>query len=85
MGYTVPHDDEAFSVVTSDVALSYAGAIRDTGLTSSISDLVELQDYGVVPVYLKTIEADDPISPSRLSTVYKGLKAADSMVSIEEN
>ena len=47
MGYAAPHGEDAFSLVMSDVTLSYAQAVRDTGLTSSISDLVELRNHGV--------------------------------------
>jgi beta-lactamase regulating signal transducer with metallopeptidase domain len=58
MGYAAPHDDEAFSLVTSDVTLGYARAIRDTGLTSSLSDLIELQDHGVSSDYVRAVRQE---------------------------
>jgi beta-lactamase regulating signal transducer with metallopeptidase domain len=58
MGYAAPHDDEAFSVVTSDVTLAYARAVRDTGLTSSVSDLIELQDHGVGSDYVRAVRQE---------------------------
>src|SRR6185312_9860509 len=58
MGYATPHDDEAFSLVTSDVTLDYARAIRDTGLTSAVSDLIELQDHGVSSDYIRAVRQE---------------------------
>ena len=58
MGYAAPHDDEAFSLVTSDVTLSYSRAVRDTGLTSSIADLVELRDHGVSSDYVRAVRQE---------------------------
>jgi beta-lactamase regulating signal transducer with metallopeptidase domain len=58
MGYAAPHADEAFSLVTSDVTLGYARAVRDTGLTSSLSDLVELQDHGVSSDYVRAVRQE---------------------------
>ncbi|MBA0083571.1 MAG: M56 family metallopeptidase [Acidobacteria bacterium Pan2503] len=58
MGYAAPHDDEAFSLVTSDVTLGYARAVRDTGLTSSVSDLIGLQDHGVSSDYVRAVRQE---------------------------
>src|SRR5262249_57268905 len=58
MGYPAPHDDEAFSLVTSDVTLDYARAVKDTGLTSSLSDLIELQDHGVSSDYVRAVRQE---------------------------
>ena len=58
MGYAAPHGDEAFSLVTSDVTLSYAQAVRDTGLTSSVSDLVNLRNHGVSSDYVRAIRQE---------------------------
>ena len=60
MGYAAPRDEDAFSLVISDVTLSYAQAVRDTGATTSIASLVDLHDHGVKPDYLKAIKAADP-------------------------
>ena len=72
MGYAAPHDDEAFDLVISDVTLSYAKSIRDTGLTSSISDLVELRDHGVSTDYVRAVrqEGFTNLSASNLSRLY---------------
>ena len=58
MGYAAPHDDEAFSLVTSDVTLGYAQAVRDTGLTSLISDLIDLKDHGVTSDYVRAVRQE---------------------------
>ena len=58
MGYIAPRDEEAFSLVTSDVTLGYAQALRDTGLTSSISDLIELRDHGVSSDYVRAVRQE---------------------------
>jgi beta-lactamase regulating signal transducer with metallopeptidase domain len=58
MGYAALQDGEAFSLVTSDVTLGYARAIRDTGLTSSISDLIDLQDHGVSSDYVRAVRQE---------------------------
>ena len=58
MGYAAPQADEAFSLVTSDVTLGYAQAIRNTGLTSSVSDLVDLQDHGVSSDYVRDVRQE---------------------------
>ena len=95
MGYAAPHDDEAFSLVTSDVTLSYARAIRDTGLTSSLSDLIHLQDHGVSSDYVRAVRQegftnltasdisglrDHGVEPNYL----KAIKAAGPNLSIDE-
>ena len=94
MGYAAPHDDDAFSLVTSDVTLGYAQAVRDTGLTSSVSDLVNLRDHGVSSDYVRAVHQegftnltvqdiselrDHGVDPNYL----KGMKAADPNLSIE--
>jgi beta-lactamase regulating signal transducer with metallopeptidase domain len=95
MGYAAPHDNEAFSLVTSDVTLGYAQAVRDTGLTSSVSDLVELQDHGVSSDYVRAVRQegftdlpasniaelrDHGVEPNYL----KAIKTAGPNLSIEE-
>lgn len=95
MGYTAPHSDEAFAVVTSDVTLDYARAVKETGLTSSVSDLVELQDHGVKSDYVRAVrdEGFTNLSTSDICRLYdhgvkpdylKAIKAADPKLSIEE-
>ncbi|HEY6445325.1 MAG TPA: M56 family metallopeptidase [Acidobacteriaceae bacterium] len=58
LGYAAPRDDEAFALVTSDVTLDFARAVRDTGLTSSVSDLVELKNHGVSAVYVRAVRQE---------------------------
>ncbi len=95
MGYAAPHDDEAFSLVTSDVTLGYAQAVRDTGLTSSLSDLIDLQDHGVSSDYVRAVrqEGFTDLSASDISELrdhgvepkyLKGIKAAGPNLSIEQ-
>ncbi len=94
MGYAAPRDDEGFSLVTSDVTLGYAQAVRNTGLTSSISDLIDLRDHGVNPDYLKEIKAADPsLSIDAIDSLfdhgvkpdyYKSMKTAAPQLSIEQ-
>ena len=95
MGYTAPRDDEAFSLVISDVTLKYAHAIKDTGLTSSISDLVELEDHGVGADYVREVrqEGFTNLSAGDISDLrdhgvkpdyLKAIKAAGPNLSIEE-
>jgi beta-lactamase regulating signal transducer with metallopeptidase domain len=94
MGYAAPHDDEAFSLVTSDVTLSYSRAVRDTGLTSSIADLVELRDHGVSSDYVRAVrqEGFTDLSASSISELrdhgvepnyLKAIKADNPDLSIE--
>ena len=94
MGYAAPHDDEAFSLVTSDVTLSYSRAVRDTGLTSSIADLVELRDHGVSSDYVRAVrqEGFTDLSASSISELrdhgvepkyLKAIKAGNPDLSIE--
>jgi beta-lactamase regulating signal transducer with metallopeptidase domain len=95
MGYAAPQDDEAFSLVTSDVTLAYARTVRDTGLTSSVSDLIELQDHGVSSDYVRAVRQegftnltasdvselrDHGVEPNYL----KAIKAAGPKLSIDE-
>ncbi len=95
MGYAAPRDDEAFSLVTTDVTLSYARAIRDTGLTTSISDLIDLQDHGVGADYVREVrqEGFTNLSAGEISDLrdhgvnpdyLKAIKAAGPNLSIEE-
>jgi beta-lactamase regulating signal transducer with metallopeptidase domain len=95
MGYAAPHDDEAFSLVTSDVTLDYARAVKDTGLTSSVSDLIELQDHGVSSDYVRAVrqEGFTNLTASDISELrdhgvepnyLKAVKAADPNLSISE-
>ena len=95
MGYAAPHDDEAFSLVTSDVTLGYAQAVRDTGLTSSLSDLIDLQDHGVSSDYVRAVrqEGFTDLSASDISELrdhgvepnyLKAIKAAGPNLSIEQ-
>jgi beta-lactamase regulating signal transducer with metallopeptidase domain len=95
MGYAAPHDDEAFSLVTSDVTLGYAQAVRDTGLTSSILDLVDLHDHGVSADYVRALrqEGFTNLSAPEISTLrdhgvdpayFKAIKAAGPNLSIDE-
>jgi beta-lactamase regulating signal transducer with metallopeptidase domain len=95
MGYAAPHDDEAFSLVTSDVTLGYAQAVRDTGLTSSVSDLVNLRDHGVGADYVRDVRQEGftnltapDISDLRdhgvKSDYLKAIKDADPSLSIEQ-
>ena len=95
MGYSAPHDDEAFSLVLSDVTLSYAQAVRDTGLTSSIGDLVELENHGVGADYVRAVrqEGFTDYSAEQISRLrdhgvdpkyLKAIKAAAPGLSIEE-
>jgi beta-lactamase regulating signal transducer with metallopeptidase domain len=58
MGYAAPRNDEAFSLVISDVTLAFAQAIRDTGLTSSVSNLVDLQNHGVGADYVRAVRQE---------------------------
>jgi beta-lactamase regulating signal transducer with metallopeptidase domain len=94
MGYAAPHDDEAFSLVTSDVTLGYAQAVRDTGLTSSISDLIDLQNHGVSSDYVRAVrqEGFTDLSASDISELrdhgvdpnyLKAIKAAGPDLSID--
>ncbi|MGA2538468.1 MAG: M56 family metallopeptidase [Terracidiphilus sp.] len=94
MGYAAPHDDEAFSLVTSDVTLSYSRAVRDTGLTSSIGDLVELHNHGVSSDYVRAVrqEGFTDLSASSISELrdhgvepkyLKAIKADNPDLSIE--
>jgi hypothetical protein len=94
MGYSSPHDDEAFPLVTSDVTLTYARAVRDTGLTSSIADLVELRDHGVSSDYVRAVrqEGFTDLSASSISELrdhgvepkyLKAIKADNPDLSIE--
>ena len=95
MGYSAPHDDEAFSLVISDVTLSYAQSVRDTGLTSSISDLVELQNHGVSAEYVRAVRKEGfiDLSASNITNLrdhgvkpdyLKAMKSAGPNLSIEE-
>jgi beta-lactamase regulating signal transducer with metallopeptidase domain len=95
MGYAAPRQDEAFSLVISDVTLSYARAIKDTGLTSSISDLIDLQDHGVGADYVREVRQEgftnltaEEISDLRDHGVkpdyLKAIKAAGPNLTIEE-
>jgi len=95
MGYAAPHDDEAFSLVTSDVTLGYARAVRDTGLTSSVSDLIDLQDHGVSSDYVRAVrqEGFTNLTASDVSNLrdhgvepnyLKAIKAAGPNLSIDE-
>ncbi len=94
MGYTAPRNNEAFSLVLSDVTLAFAQAIKDTGLTSSISDLVGLQNHGVSADYVRGVRQegftnltagdisdlrDHGVQPAYL----KAIKAADPELSME--
>jgi beta-lactamase regulating signal transducer with metallopeptidase domain len=94
MGYAAPKDDEAFSLVVSDVTLDFVRAIRDTGLTSSIGAVVELKDHGVSAEYVRDIRRagftsmsaydisglrDHGVEPAYL----KGIKAVDPNLSID--
>src|SRR5205085_962861 len=95
MGYAAPHDDEAFSLVTSDVTLGYARSVRDTGLTSSVSDLIDLQDHGVSSDYVRAVrqEGFTNLTASDISNLrdhgvepnyLKAIKAAGPNLSIDE-
>lgn len=95
IGYAAPRDDESFSLVTSDVTLDYARAVKDTGLTSSISDLIELQDHGVKSDYVRAVreEGFTNLSTPDICRLYdhgvkpdylKAIKTADPKLSIEE-
>ena len=95
MGYAAPHDDEAFSLVTSDVTLGYARAVRDTGLTSSVSDLIDLQDHGVSSDYVRAVrqEGFTNLTASDISNLrdhgvepnyLKAIKTAGPNLSIDE-
>jgi beta-lactamase regulating signal transducer with metallopeptidase domain len=94
MGYAAPHDDEAFSLVTSDVTLGYARAIRDTGLTSSVSDLIDLRNHGVGADYVRAVreEGFTDLTASDISDLrdhgvepgyLKAIKAAGPSLSID--
>ena len=94
MGYGAPHDDEPFSLVTSDVTLGYAQAVRDTGLTSSLSDLIDLRDHGVSSDYVRAVrqEGFTKLSAPEISELrdhgvdakyLKAIKAADPSLSID--
>ena len=95
MGYTAPQDDQAFSLVTSDVTLAYAQSVRDTGLTSSVSDLIDLQEHGVASDYVRAVrqEGFTDLSASDISELrdhgvkpnyLKAIKAAGPNLSIEQ-
>lgn len=95
MGYAAPHDEEAFSLVTSDVTLGYAQAVKETGLTSSLSDLVELRDHGVTSDYVRAVrqEGFTDLSASDISRLrdhgvdphyLKAIRAAGPNLSIDE-
>jgi beta-lactamase regulating signal transducer with metallopeptidase domain len=95
MGYTAPQDDQAFSLVTSDVTLGYAQSVRDTGLTSSVSDLIDLQEHGVTSDFVRAVrqEGFTDLSASDISELrdhgvkpnyLKAIKAAGPNLSIEQ-
>jgi beta-lactamase regulating signal transducer with metallopeptidase domain len=94
IGYAAPRDEDAFSLVTSDVTLAYAQAVRDTGVTTSISGLIDLRDHGVRPDYLKAINEEDPsLSIEAIDSLYdhgvkpdyyKSMKTAAPQLSIEQ-
>jgi beta-lactamase regulating signal transducer with metallopeptidase domain len=95
MGYTAPQDDQAFSLVTSDVTLGYAQSVRDTGLTSSVSDLIDLQEHGVTSDYVRAVrqEGFTDLSASDISELQdhgvkpnylKAIKSAGPDLSIEQ-
>jgi beta-lactamase regulating signal transducer with metallopeptidase domain len=95
MGYAAPHGEEPFALVTSDLTLGYAQAVRDTGLTSSLSDLVELEDHGVSSDYVRAIrqEGFTDLTAQNISSLrdhgveanyLKAIKAAGPNLSIEE-
>jgi beta-lactamase regulating signal transducer with metallopeptidase domain len=95
MGYTAPRNDEAFSLVLSDVTLAYAQAIKDTGLTSSVSDLVDLKNHGVGSDYVHAVrqEGFTDLTAENISGLYdhgvqptylKAIKTTDPKLSIEE-
>ena len=95
MGYAAPQDEDAFSLVMSDVTLGYAQAVRDTGLTSSLSDLVNLRDHGVSSDYVRAVrqEGFTDLSAPDISELrdhgvepkyLKAIKAAGPDLSIEE-
>jgi len=95
MGYTAPQDDQAFSLVTSDVTLGYAQSVRDTGLTSSVSDLIDLQEHGVTSDYVRAVrqEGFTDLSASDISELrdhgvkpnyLKAIKTAGPNLSIEQ-
>jgi beta-lactamase regulating signal transducer with metallopeptidase domain len=94
MGYGAPHDDEPFSLVISDVTLAYAQAVRDTGLTSSLSDLIDLRDHGVSSDYVRAVrqEGFTNLSAPEISKLrdhgvdakyLKAVKAADPNLAID--
>ena len=81
-------------LVLSDVTLSYAREVRDTGLTTSIGDLVDLRDHGVSSDYVRAVrqEGFTNLSSSNISelrdhgvdTKYlKAIKADNPDLSIE--
>jgi beta-lactamase regulating signal transducer with metallopeptidase domain len=95
MGYAAPQGEEPFSLVTSGVTPGYARALRDTGLTTSISDLIELEDHGVSSDYVRAVrqEGFTDLSASNISELrdhgvepnyLKAIKAAGPSLSIEE-
>lgn len=95
IGYAAPRNDEAFSLVVSDVTLAYAQAVKDTGLTSSISDLIELQNHGVRSDYVRAVreEGFTRLAAGDISDLHdhgvqlsylKAISAADPKLSIEE-
>jgi beta-lactamase regulating signal transducer with metallopeptidase domain len=95
MGYAAPQGEEPFALVTSDVTLGFAQAVRDTGLTSSLSDLVELEDHGVSSDYVRAVrqEGFTDLSAENISSLrdhgvepnyLKAIKAAGPNLSIEE-
>ena len=94
MGYAAPQEDEAFSLVTSDVTLGYAQAVKDTGLTSSLSDLIDLRDHGVSADYVRAVrqEGFTNLSAPNISELrdhgvdakyLKAIKTADPNLSID--
>ena len=95
MGYAAPHEDEAFSLATSDLNLGYAQAIKDTGLNSSISDLIDLRDHDVSSDYVRAVrlEGFTDLSAPNISELrdhgvdpnyLKAIKAAGPNLSIDE-
>lgn len=95
MGYTAPRSDEAYSLVMSDVTLAYAQAIKETGVTSSVSDMVGLRNHGVGADYVREVrqEGFTNLAAGEISDLYdhgvkppylKAIMAADPKLSIEE-
>lgn len=55
LGYDAPTEEQMFTMMLVNVGLELAKAVRETGLTSSTKELIELGIHGVSPQYIKEV------------------------------